>query len=120
MAAAFYAEGIGGRATFSLFTRRLPPCRWFLVAAGLEEALEYLRTFRFADSAIEYLASLGRFRPAFLAHLRALRLTGEVRAIPEGTVLFADEPMLEVTAPLLEAQLVETARLNRLHAPAAL
>jgi nicotinate phosphoribosyltransferase len=120
MAAAFYAEGIGGRATFSLFTRRLPPGRGFLVAAGLEEALEYLRTFRFADSAIEYLASLGRFRPEFLAHLRALQFTGEVRAMPEGTVLFADEPMLEVTAPLLEAQLVETALLNLLHAPTVL
>jgi len=120
MAAAFYAEGIGGRATFSLFTRRLPPGRGFLVAAGLEDALEYLRAFRFGDSAIDYLASLGRFHPEFLAHLRELRFTGEVRAMPEGTVLFADEPMLEVTAPILEAQLVETALLNLLHAPTVL
>lgn len=120
MAAAFYAEGIGGLATFSLFTRRLPSGRGFLVAAGLEDALEYLRSFRFADSAVEYLASLGRFRPEFLAHLRELRFTGEVRAVPEGTVVFADEPMLEVSAPILEAQLVETALLNLLHAQTVL
>lgn len=120
MAAAFYAEGIGGRATFSLFTRRLPPGRGFLVAAGLEDALEYLRSFRFGDSAIDYLASLGRFRPEFLDHLRRLRFTGEVRAVPEGTVVFADEPMLEVTAPILEAQLVETALLNLVHAQTVL
>jgi nicotinate phosphoribosyltransferase len=120
MAAAFYAEGIGGRATFSLFTRRLPPGRGFLLAAGLEDALEYLRSFRFADSAIGYLASLKRFRPEFLAHLRELRFTGEVRAVPEGTVVFADEPMLEVTAPILEAQLIETAMLNLLHAQTVL
>jgi nicotinate phosphoribosyltransferase len=120
MAAAFYAEGIGGRATFSLFTRRLPPGRGFLLAAGLEDALEYLRAFRFGDSAIEYLASLGRFGPAFLAHLHGLRFTGDVRAVPEGTVVFADEPMLEVTAPILEAQLVETALLNLLHAQTVL
>jgi nicotinate phosphoribosyltransferase len=120
MAAAFYDEGIGGRATFSLFTRRLPPGRGFLLAAGLEDALEYLRSFRFGDSAIGYLVSLKRFRPEFLAHLRALRFTGEVRAVPEGTVVFADEPMLEVTAPILEAQLVETAMLNLLHAQTVL
>ena len=120
MAAAFDAEGIGGRATFSLFTRRLPPGRGFLVAAGLEDALEYLRSLRFADSAVDYLGSLGRFRPEFLAHLRALRFTGDVRAMPEGTVVFDDEPMLEVTAPILEAQLVETALLNLLHAQTVL
>jgi nicotinate phosphoribosyltransferase len=120
MAAAFYAEGVGGRATFSLFTRRLPPSRGFLVAAGLEDALEYLRTFRFGDPAIGYLASLGRFGADFLDHLRGLRFTGEVRAIAEGTVVFADEPVLEVTAPLLEAQLVETALLNLIHAQTVL
>jgi nicotinate phosphoribosyltransferase len=120
MAAAFYAEGIGGRATFSLFTRRLPPGRGFLVAAGLEDALEYLRTIRFGDAAIGYLASLGRFGSDFLDYLRGLRFTGEVRAVPEGTVVFADEPMLEVTAPIIEAQLVETALLNLVHAQTVL
>jgi len=120
MAAAFFAEGIGGQATFSLFTRRLPPNRGFLVAAGLEDALEYLRAFRFTDRAIAYLDSLGRFRSDFLDHLRGLRFTGEVRAVPEGTVVFAEEPMLEVTAPILEAQVVETALLNLLHAQTVL
>jgi len=120
MAAAFFAEGIGGQATFSLFTRRLPPDRGFLVAAGLEDALEYLRAFRFTDAAITYLDSLGRFRPDFLDHLGTLRFTGDVRAVPEGTVVFADEPMLEVTAPILEAQVVESALLNLLHAPTVL
>jgi nicotinate phosphoribosyltransferase len=115
MAAALLREGVVGPATFSLFARRLPPERGFLVAAGLEDALEYLRTLRFAQSAVAYLASLGRFEPAFLDHLRTLRFTGEVRAAPEGTVVFADEPLLEVTAPILEAQLVETALLNLAH-----
>ncbi|MEZ0334045.1 MAG: nicotinate phosphoribosyltransferase [Gemmatimonadales bacterium] len=115
MAAAFFREGIRAPATFSLFTRRLPPGRGFLVAAGLEEVLEYLRGFRFSDGALARLATLGRFEPAFLDHLGALRFTGEVRAVAEGTVLFADEPFLEVTAPLIEAQIVETALLNFVH-----
>jgi len=115
MAAAFFREGVGGTATFSLFVRRLPPGRGFLVAAGLEDALEYLRVLRFSDAAVEYLRALGRFEPPFLDHLRGLRFTGDVRAVPEGTVLFADEPLLEVTGPILETQLVETAMLNLLH-----
>ena len=115
MAAAFFREGLAGTATFSLFVRRLPPSRNFLVAAGLEDALEYLGALRFTDVSLDYLRSLGRFDPAFLDYLRALRFTGEVRAVPEGTVVFADEPVLEVTAPILEAQLVETALLNLLH-----
>jgi nicotinate phosphoribosyltransferase len=115
MAAAFFREGLGGTATFSLFVRRLPPGRGFLVAAGLEDALEYLRVLRFSDAALEYLRALGRFEPPFLDHLSGLRFTGDVRAVPEGTVLFADEPLLEVTGPILETQLVETAMLNLLH-----
>jgi nicotinate phosphoribosyltransferase len=115
MAAAFLRQGLAGPASFSLFARRLPAGRGFLVAAGLEDALEYLRAFRFTRSGLEFLRSLGRFEPAFLDHLRGLRFTGEVRAVPEGTLVFADEPLLEVTAPILEAQLVETALLNLLH-----
>jgi nicotinate phosphoribosyltransferase len=115
MAAAFLREGVGGRATFSLFTRRLPRDRGFLVAAGLEDVLEYLRAFRFDGPSLEYLASLGRFEPAFLEALGRLRFTGDVRAVPEGTVVFADEPLLEITAPLVEAQLVETAALALVH-----
>lgn len=115
MAAAFFREGIVGTATFSLFVRRLPPERGFLVAAGLEDALEFLRGFRFSPAALGYLRSLGRFETGFLDYLGALRFTGDVRAVPEGSLLFPDEPLLEVTAPLVEAQLMETALLNLCH-----
>lgn len=115
MAAAFYREGIRAPATFSLFARRLPPVRGYLVAAGLEDALEYLRTLRFGPEAVDRLAAMGRFEAGFLEYLGALRFTGQVSAVPEGTVLFADEPFLEVTAPMIEAQLVETALLNFIH-----
>ncbi len=117
MAAALFREGgrIGGMATFSLFVRRLPPVRGFLVAAGLEDTLEYLRGFRFGGEALEWLRTLGRFEPVFLDHLAGVRFSGNVRAVPEGTILFADEPLLEITGPLLEAQLVETAVINFCH-----
>jgi len=115
MAAAFLREGVNGTATFSLFVRRLPPERGFLVAAGLEEVLEFLHGFRFSADALAYLASLARFEPAFLEYLAGLRFTGEVRAVREGTVVFADEPLLEVTAPLVEAQIVETAVIHFCH-----
>jgi nicotinate phosphoribosyltransferase len=115
MAASYFREGMRGPATFSLFVRKLPPGRAFLVAAGLEDALNYLRDFRFSDAAVEYLRSLGRFDPDFLDFLRGLRFTGEVHAVPEGTVVFQDEPLVEVTAPIIEAQLVETAVLNLCH-----
>jgi nicotinate phosphoribosyltransferase len=115
MAASYFREGMHGDATFSLFVRKLPAGRSFLVAAGLEDVLEYLRTFSFSDPAIEFLADLGIFDGAFLDSLRTLRFTGTVRAIPEGTVVFADEPLIEVTAPIAEAQLVETAVINFAH-----
>ncbi len=120
MAAAFFREGMNAPASFSLFARRLPPGRGFLVAAGLEDILEYLGTLCFPPESVDYLASLERFEPRFLEYLAALRFTGEVRAVPEGTVLFADEPLLEVTAPILEAQLVETALLNLCHVQSVL
>ena len=115
MAAAFFRAGQRAPATFSLFVRRLPTTRNFLVAAGLEDALEYARSLHFGRDAREYLGSLGRFDPDFLDYLGRLRFTGEVRAVPEGTVIFADEPLLEVTAPVIEAQLLETALLNLIH-----
>jgi nicotinate phosphoribosyltransferase len=115
MAASYLREGMDGEATFSLFVRKLPEDRAFLVAAGLEDVLSYLRDLRFSDEAIEYLRSLDRFDAAFLDYLRGLRFTGRVRAVPEGTVVFADEPLLEVTAPIIQAQLVETAVLNVCH-----
>jgi nicotinate phosphoribosyltransferase len=115
MAASYFGEGMHGAATFSLFSRKLPRTRSFLVAAGLEDVLEYLRTVRFSEEAIEYLRSLGRFEAPFLDSLRSVRFTGSVRAVPEGTVVFPDEPLVEVTAPILEAQLVETAVINFCH-----
>ena len=115
MAASYLREGMHGPATFSLFSRKLPRGRSFLVAAGLEDVLNFLRGFRFSDDALSYLDSLDRFDPSFLDFLRRLRFTGEVRAVPEGTVVFPDEPLLEITAPLIEAQLVETAVLNLVH-----
>lgn len=115
MAAAFFRERMRETATFSLFARRLPPTRAFIVAAGLEEALEYARGLHFTADAIEYLRSLGRFEPEFLEYLATLRFTGEIRAVPEGTVIFPDEPMLEVSAPVIEAQLLESALLNACH-----
>ena len=115
MAAAFYREGMSETATFSLFAGRLPPSRAFMVAGGLEDALEYARALRFASEAVDYLRSLGRFEPDFLEYLGSLRFTGRIRAVAEGSVLFPDEPLLEVTAPVIEAQLLESALLNACH-----
>ncbi len=115
MAAAFFREGMGETATFSLFARRLPEARAFIVAAGLEDALEYVRSFRFAPDALAALRSHDRFEPAFLDHLAGLRFTGEIRAVAEGTVVFPGEPILEVSGPVIEAQLLETALLNLCH-----
>ncbi|HSF04995.1 MAG TPA: nicotinate phosphoribosyltransferase [Methylomirabilota bacterium] len=115
MAASYFREGMRADATFSLFVRKLPRHRSFLVAAGLEDVLGFLQQFQFSEASLRYVRSLGGFDPEFLDFLADLRFTGTVRAMPEGTVLFADEPLLEVTAPIIEAQLVETAVLNFCH-----
>jgi len=115
MAASYLREGMRGPATFSLFARTLPPGRSFLVAAGLEDVLNFLRDFRFSDDGLSYLDSLDLFDPVFLEFLHGLRFTGLVRGVPESTVVFPNEPLLEITAPLIEAQLVETAVLNLVH-----
>jgi nicotinate phosphoribosyltransferase len=115
MAASYLHEGMTGEGTFSLFVRHLPPTRSFLVAAGLDDALAYLEQFRFSEAAIGYLVGLGVFDARFVEYLRGVRFTGTVRAVPEGTVVFADEPLLEITAPVIEAQLVETAIMNFCH-----
>ncbi len=115
MAASYLRERMTAPATFSLFVRKLPPERSFLVAAGLEDVLRFLEGFRFSPRAIRQLQGLGRFEPDFLDYLATVRFTGSVRAVPEGTPLFADEPLLEVTAPIAEAQLVESMVLNTCH-----
>lgn len=114
MAAAYQAEGLEHEATFELFVRRLPSERRFLVAAGLEDALAGLEAWCFAPDDVDYLAGLGLFPDAFVERLAAQRFTGEVWAVPEGEVVFAGEPLVRVTAPLVEAQLVETWLLNRI------
>src|SRR5947209_7818549 len=98
MAASYLRRGMTEPATFSLFVRQLPPNRGFLVAAGLEDCLGFLERIRFEDEDLEYLARTGFDREALDA-FRSLRFTGEVWAVPEGRVVLADEPLLEVSAP---------------------
>ena len=112
MAASYLRLGMTGPATFSLFARRLPPGRGFLIAAGLEDCLAFLETFAFTDADLAWLADTQGFTGQDLAAFRQLRFSGDVWAVPEGTAVFAGEPLLEVTAPAAEAQLVETALLN--------
>jgi nicotinate phosphoribosyltransferase len=112
MSASYHARGMNDEATFDLFVRELPPHRHFLVACGLEDALRFLERLRFDAEAIAYLRSLDLFADDFLDHLGRLRFTGEVRAVREGSVVFPGEPLLSLTAPLIEAQVVETFLLN--------
>lgn len=115
MCQAYLVEGMTERAVFELLFRRLPQERSFLLTAGLEDALAYLERLTFTADALAYLASLERFSPAFLDWLASFAFTGDVRAVPEGTPVFAGEPVLEVAGPLPEAQLVETFLLNQVH-----
>ncbi|HVL66025.1 MAG TPA: nicotinate phosphoribosyltransferase [Vicinamibacterales bacterium] len=115
MLQAYFHQRLHGRAVFSLFVRRLPAQRNYLLSCGLEAVLDYLEQLRFANDELEYLRSLELFSEPFLDWLRGFRFTGEVHAVPEGTVLFANEPILEVIAPLPEAQLIETCVMNQVH-----
>jgi nicotinate phosphoribosyltransferase len=118
MAAAYHANGRDERASFELFARKLPKGRSYLIVAGLEQALDYLRDLSFSADEIEYLRGLPAFdhvSPEFFDYLRDFRFTGEVWAMPEGTVAFAGEPLLRVTAPLIEAQIVETYLLSTIN-----
>ncbi|KAB2930797.1 MAG: nicotinate phosphoribosyltransferase [Candidatus Contendobacter sp.] len=111
----YHAERMNETAVFELFVRRLPPQRGFLLAAGLEQALDYLENLRFTAEERDWLASTGRFSVDFVASLADFRFAGAVQALPEGTAFFADEPILRVTAPLPQAQLVESRLINLLH-----
>ena len=115
MMQAYHLNGIEGQATFDLFVRRLPANRDFLIVAGLATVLERLERIQFTVSDLEYLDSLGQFRPEFLDLLGQLRFSGDVSAMPEGTVAFAGEPILRVAAPIIEAQLLETVVMNLVH-----
>ncbi len=112
MAASYHAHGMTGPATFDLFVRRLPEQRNFLVVCGIEDALDYLESLRFDDGAVAYMRSLGMFGEPFLSQLRSFRFSGEVWAMAEGEVVFGQEPLMRVTAPRIEAQIVETFLLN--------
>ena len=111
MAAGYLDHGMNGSATFSLFVRRQPR-RGYYVAAGLESLLHRLEQWSFKAEDIAYLRSTEMFDSEFLAYLEDLRFQGTVRALPEGTIFFHDEPILEVTAPLIQAQLLETFIIN--------
>jgi nicotinate phosphoribosyltransferase len=115
MLQAYLDDGHTGSAVFEFFMRKLPPRRGFLIAAGLEQVLDYLETLQFSTDEIDWLARTGRFKQNLLDYLAGLRFTGDVHAIAEGTVFFADEPLLRITAPLPQAQLIETRLINLLH-----
>jgi nicotinate phosphoribosyltransferase len=110
----YFKQGMEDVAVFEFFVRQLPPQRNFLIVAGLEQVLDYLESLAFSPDELAWLAACGRFSQDFVDRLAALRFTGEVAAMSEGTVCFADEPILRVTAPLPEAQLVETRIINLL------
>jgi nicotinate phosphoribosyltransferase len=118
MAAAYSESGINHRAIFELFVRTLPDCRSYLIAAGLEQALEYLRRLKFTADQIDYLRRHPSFKHVgkrFFDYLGELRFTGDVWAVPEGTVAFGMEPLLRVEAPIIEAQIVETFLLSTIN-----
>ena len=115
MLQAYLDHGQTDTAVFEFFVRRLPARRGFLVAAGLEQALDFLENLQFSQEEIDWLRQNYQFTDGFLDYLGSLRFTGDVDAMPEGTVFFANEPIIRVTAPLPEAQLVETRLINILH-----
>jgi nicotinate phosphoribosyltransferase len=115
MLEAYAAHGMAETAVFELFVRKLPPERGFLMAAGLEQVVEFLETMHFTADELAWLRTSGMFSPGFVDSLAELRFTGDLDAMPEGTVFFPDEPVLRVTAPLPQAQLVETRVINLVH-----
>ncbi|GLQ79594.1 nicotinate phosphoribosyltransferase pncB2 [Mesorhizobium huakuii] len=114
MLEAYHALGMDKTAVFSLFVRKLPPHRNFLIACGLETLLDDIDAFRFQGEDIAHLASLHRFRPEFLSWLKTFRFSGDIYAMPEGTPVFANEPILEIVAPIAQGQLLETLVLNQI------
>jgi len=115
MAEVYFQNHMFAPATFSLFIRAYPPQRGYFVSAGLEEVLEFLTQIEYSRQDLDYLKSTGLFSDDFLHYLSELRFSGEIHAIPEGRLFFKDEPVLEVTAPIIEAQLVETFIINAIN-----
>jgi nicotinic acid phosphoribosyltransferase len=117
MAAAYFENGFRANASFELFVRSLPPQRGYLLAAGLDQALDFLEDVRFQPEDISFLrrhSAFAQVSDAFFDYLKTLRFTGEVWAVPEGTPIFSEEPLLRVTGPIIEAQIVETFLLSTL------
>jgi nicotinate phosphoribosyltransferase len=115
MAQAYFREQRMGLATFSLFVRSYPPNRGYFVSAGLEDVVDFLHAFSFESAALDYLTEQKLFSDDFLHYLGDLKFTGAVWAIPEGRIFFTDEPVLEITAPIIEAQILETFVINQIH-----
>ncbi len=114
MLQAYHRHRMFDVAVFEFFVRKFPSSRNFFIVAGLEQVLDCLESLRFESDELNWLAQTGRFQPEFLQFLSQLRFTGDVHAMPEGTVFFPNEPILRVTAPMPEAQLVETRIINLL------
>jgi len=108
-------QGMNETAVFEFFVRKIPPQRGFLIAAGLEQVMTFLENLHCTTEELEWMASSGRFTKGFVDSMETLRFTGDVHAMPEGTVFFPHEPILRITAPLPQAQLVETRLINLLH-----
>ncbi len=115
MMQSYLEHGLTDTAVFEFFVRKLPEKRNFLMACGLEQALQYLKQLRFSENELEWLSGSGRFSPDFVDYLAALRFDGDVHAMREGAILFPDEPLLRLTASLPLAQLVESRIINILH-----
>jgi len=111
MCASYFENGRNELANFDLFIRKLPPNRSYFIFAGLEQVLLFLETMNFSEEHIGYLREMG-LSERFLEYLASFRFRGEVWSVPEGTVVFPEEPLVRVTAPIIEAQLVETFLLN--------
>ncbi len=113
MAQAYFDHGMNAPASFSLFIRSLPSHWGFFVFAGIDGVLEAIESFRYPPATLDYLRSTGLFSPGFLDALADFRFSGDVHALTEGEIFFPGEPLIEVTAPVIEAQLIETAVINR-------
>lgn len=115
MLQAYFDEGMHAPAVFELFVRELPPQRRFLLLAGIEQALDYLERLRFTAPELAWLRGTGRFRPSFVDWLQGFRFAGNVKAMHEGSLFFGNEPVLQVEAPIGQAQFVESRLINLIH-----
>ena len=113
MLQSYLEQGMEERAVFEFFVRKLPPGRNFMIAAGLEQVLDFLENLKFSSEELTWLAL--RFPPSFIAYLEQFRFSGDVHAMPEGTLFFPDQPILRISAALPQAQLVESRIMNLLH-----